>query len=278
MISQQDMFNYDKVLNILIEHFIDMGNSVAGKSYPTDNLLRFGEPLAIKTINHIVSIQKLCQPDSFLHSKIELQKVIDYSSIAVLTRAAFETYLTFNHIFVAPKTYEEKELRYYCWDIAGIIEREDFPATTVESINTMDNEKNEKIILFEKLEKNPLYKKISAEGKKRLKNGNWRIFKTWRDLSRESGITEQYFNVIYSYLSSYCHSGRLSVIQIEQSRDLKTQKELSETLLQINTVILSHLIHDYILFLPDCNIAHEKDEEAVFLTNLYYQVGNRFNF
>jgi len=61
MKSKESIFDYHMVLNLLIEHFINIGNSVAGKSFPTEQLLRFGEPLAIKTIDHIVSSQQLCR-------------------------------------------------------------------------------------------------------------------------------------------------------------------------------------------------------------------------
>lgn len=59
--NKHKLFNFEKVLNLLIEHFINMGNSVAGISYPVDNLLRFGEPLAKKAIDHIISSQQLCR-------------------------------------------------------------------------------------------------------------------------------------------------------------------------------------------------------------------------
>ena len=269
---------YDEVLNLLIEHFIDVGNSVAGKIYSSDLLLRFGEPLAIKAVHHIVSSQQLSKELTFKHSKVELEKKIDFSSAAVLTRTALETYLTFNYIFVSPTLVQEKEFRYYCWDLSGIIEREDYPATSEESIKKLNVEKREKKELIEKLEKNLFYRKISPEGRKRLKNGNWRIFKTWRDLAKESSMSVEYFNLIYSYLSSYCHSGRLSVMQIEQSKKLSTQKELMGTLIQFNIIILARLIRDYLIYLPECNYAHEKNEVAVFYTDLYYKIGNEFTF
>lgn len=105
------MFDYEYILNLLIEHFIDVANSIAGNSYPNSLMLRYGEPLAKKTLYHIVAAQKLCKESSFKHSKIELREAIDFSSISILTRAALESYLIFNHIFVAPTSVEEKELR-----------------------------------------------------------------------------------------------------------------------------------------------------------------------
>lgn len=278
MVNKQEKLNYDEVLNLLIEHFINVGNSVAGKIYSSDLLLRFGEPLAIKAVHHIVSSQQLSKELSFKHSKVELEKKIDFSSAAVLTRTALETYLTFNHIFVSPASIQEKEFRYYCWDLAGYIEREDSPATSEESIKKLNVEKKEKKEIIEKLEKNPFYRKMTPEGRKRLKNGNWRIFRTWRDLAKESGMSVEYFNLIYSYLSSYCHSGRLSVMQIEQSKKLSTQKELMGTLIQFNIIILARLIRDYLVYLPECNYAHKKNEFAVFYTDLYYKIGSEFKF
>jgi len=184
--------DHDKILNLLIEHFINIGNSIAGKSYLANELKRFGEPLAIKAVQHIVTIQRLCTPHAFAHSEIVLQSIIDHPSIAVLTRTALETYLTFNYIFVAPKSYEVKELRYYCWDIAGYINRENFPVSTEENKQRLFEEQAEKKELLLIIEGNSLYRKMSPEGKKRLRQGNWKIFKNWRDLARE----EVYLKVI----------------------------------------------------------------------------------
>jgi AraC-like DNA-binding protein len=270
--------DHDKILNLLIEHFINIGNSIAGKSYLANELKRFGEPLAIKAVQHIVTIQRLCTPHAFAHSEIVLQSIIDHPSIAVLTRTALETYLTFNYIFVAPKSYEVKELRYYCWDIAGYINRENFPVSTEENKQRLFEEQAEKKELLLIIEGNSLYRKMSPEGKKRLRQGNWKIFKNWRDLAREAGLSESYFTHIYAYLSDYCHSGRISAMQIEQSRDINTQKQMSDTLIQICLVILAYLIHDYTLFFPECKEIHSKNKEAEFYTTVYLNVGNRVEF
>jgi hypothetical protein len=216
----------------------------------------------------------LCKESSFKHSKIELSKTIDFSSISILTRAALESYLTFNHIFVAPSTEEDKELRYLCWDMAGIIEREDYPTRNPEFKQRKHDEQVEKHELLDRIKNNPFFKKLSSDGKKRVQKGNWRIFKQWHDLAREAKLSEEYFKVTYSYLSSYCHSGRLSIMQIEQSNNLNTQRDLCDTLIQMNIVIIARLIHDYIDFMPDCKTSFESNLEAVKYTELFYKLGS----
>ncbi|GAT63648.1 DUF5677 domain-containing protein [Paludibacter jiangxiensis] len=272
------MLEKDKILNLLIEHSINIGNSLAGKGYPSSELKRYGEPLALKTVHHICSIQRLCVPKAFVHSTVLFQEVIDFPSIAALTRTALESYLTFNYIFVAPQSVEEKEFRYYCWDLAGYIERENFPTATEESVKRHAKEQEEKTEIFQKLACNSIYKNISAEGKKKILKGNWRVFKSWRDLAIESGLPKQYFDVIYSYMSSYSHSGRLCVMQIEQSRDIISQKAMADLYIQFCLEILARLIHDYILYMPDSKHVHEVNHEAAFYTELYYKIGNQIKF
>lgn len=261
-------------LSFLVEHFILVANSLKGKAMPKSQRIRFAEPLIKKALNHIISAIQLNKGTKFVLSDNSYVETIDFSSIAVVTRAAVETYLTFNYVLVNPKDKQEQDFRFLCWDLAGFIEREKFPGKTSIAIKIKEDEQVLKKEVISQLENISIFQNLGKEEKKNLLRGNWRINKSWTDLAEAASIPDKTFKHIYSYLCSYSHSGRLSIIQIEQSKDVETQKKLSQTFLSINLIILARIILEYVDLIPECKNVFESNPQAVFLTNVWNETGN----
>jgi hypothetical protein len=262
---------YDLVhsqLLTLIDHFILVANSIKGLTLQSSVPKRFVEPLAKKTISHIISSLSLFEGTKFRLSDNTYIQTVDFSSIAVLTRAALETYLTFNYIFVSPKENMDKEFRYYCWDLAGIIEREEFPTLDEQSNKVKRNEKVIKEQIKKELESNKYYQKLSKSEKRFLEKGNWRLGKSWNDLALLAGFNKNYFKYLYSYLCSYSHSGRLSILQIEQTKEIYNEKDFAKIYQTLNFMIVAGLLRDYVDLIPPCKKMYESNKNAVYLTKL----------
>ena len=53
-------------------------------------------------------------------------KGYDLFTVNSVFRVMIETYITFNHIFLEPKTDDEKQFRFYLWKIDGLLEKKKF--------------------------------------------------------------------------------------------------------------------------------------------------------
>lgn len=258
----------------LIDHFILVANSVKGLTLQSNVPKRFAEPLAKKTISHIISSLTLFEGTKFKLSDSTYIQTVDFSSIAVLTRAALETYLTFNYIFVTPKENMDKEFRYACWDLAGIIEREEFPTLDEESEKVKKNEQLLKAQIIKNLTNNIYYQNLTKVEKGNLHKGNWRLGKSWKDLAIIAGFQENYFKYLYTYLCSYSHSGRLSILQIEQTKEFDKEKEFAKIFHTINLMIVARLLTDYVDLIPECRKVFESNKSAVQFTKIAYDLVN----
>jgi len=265
--------DFDNDLIALIEHFLVVGNSLKGKKIPNDRV-RFAEPLAKKAFTHIVSARSLFEGIKFKLSDNSHVQYVDFSSIAVLSRAALETYLTFNYVFINPKDKEEQDFRFMSWDLAGFIERENFPVKSQKHAQIAKDESVLKDKRIEDLAKNRVYQSLTEPQKKLIKKGKWRIDKSWLQLAIDAGISESTFRHLYSYLSSYAHSGRLSIIQIEQTKEFNNEKNFSRVFQTINLMTIARLLTDYVKIIPDCKEIFEENEKARDITYIWEKVGD----
>ena len=112
--------NYKTDFDILIDAAIQIGNMMHGIKVE-DSLVQFhlAEGLGKKIINHTLSARQLIQGYQIKLLNNIYEPRTDVASIAVLTRAAMETYLTLNHVFVAKDCGKSRELRFLSWDLAA---------------------------------------------------------------------------------------------------------------------------------------------------------------
>jgi len=95
----------------------------------TDDRFWLAEGLATKFFLHAASVLYLSRKVSILDFPSATLKDYDPASIDVLTRAAFETFLAFHYVFVAPETTNEQSYRYWAWRAAGLAERQNLPVS-----------------------------------------------------------------------------------------------------------------------------------------------------
>jgi len=269
-----DSLNNEKDILLLVEHFIIVANSLKGLKMPEDERIRFAEPLAKKAIWHIISALSLFNGTKLILTDNSYTKSVDFSSMAVLARAAIEAYLTFNYVLIQPENKEDQDFRFFCWDLAGFIERENYPEKNEKTKQLKQSEQQQKQRIIKQLEQNSVFQHLSNYQQKQIKNGNWRIGKSWTELAKFASLHEATFKTLYSYLCSYSHSGRLSIIQIEQNKNFQKEKEFSKIFQTINLLILSRLLMDYVNLIPECRKVFESNERAVYITRIWNEIGN----
>ncbi len=106
---------YSKYL-MIIEKIVEK-NSNRNASNSADKVNQ--HEIFVKYAFHLSSIFTLENKSLFSISD-HTKKIYDYSSIFVLIRAAFESYLTYFYIFCDLKTEDERKYRYLCWWMDGL--------------------------------------------------------------------------------------------------------------------------------------------------------------
>ncbi|MGD8163072.1 hypothetical protein [Pantoea sp. FN0307] len=92
--------------------------------------------LSVKIFRHIATAQQISAGIGFEFGVGQVVSHIDHSSVAVVVRAAIESYLAFNYIFVN----QDESLsiyRYKLWCRAGLMDRSNLFANTLESKNVL---------------------------------------------------------------------------------------------------------------------------------------------
>ena len=173
----------------------------------------------------------------------------DSASIDVLTRTAFEAFLTFHYVFYEPKTKEERDYRYWCYKAAGISERQNARVSTDEHRQKQAAEKKELDEVHEKLKLSAVFQSLTNNQKKQILKGEWRL-KSWRELAVSAGLSETLASDVYRFLSGRVHSSSLSVVQmIGDHIDVEDEKVISSSMGTINAVI-ANMIKEYCGLFP----------------------------
>ena len=179
---------------------------------------------------------------------------VDVGSISVLARAAFETYLTFHFIFIDPASAEESRFRFDCWDLAGYLERLKHPTMSQEAKEKQSQELAQAEKTKAEIQVSPFYGNLSDKQRKALLKGEWKLHRSWHELAIRAGFGEAYFKSTYAYLCGHAHSGRVSVMQIQQALTREQQEAVSKVWFDVGKVIMAKFIVDYVLL---CRATHE---------------------
>lgn len=195
----------------------------------------------------------------------EKVKVSGYDLFTVNTvfRAIMETYATFNHIFVEPKTEEEKEFRFLLWKLDGYYQIKKY------KINVSDFEgaekvleDNEKIITstIEQIHNTSFIKTLKKEQVSKIFNPDNKSCK-WRFLIKNGNIkgmqiidliehtfrTRAFINA-YKHSSVHIHSNYPAIDDFRQKRGKTISKQYTDPFTRLAVYLTCLMIYDI------CNI------------------------
>ena len=129
--------------------------------------------------------------------------------------------------------------------MGGLADRQRFHVSTEEHRAVLLAEKQRMDSLKADVDSSAFIQDYSPKQRAKLLQGEWRVGKSWANLSDEAGFHTRWFNDTYSYLCAYSHSGYLSALQVGQADSIEDQRMLTRPILQIGVVIMAHFALTY---------------------------------
>jgi len=227
----------------------------ANKGIPAKGDLRVidAEGLSLKFFGHALSALYVYRGINISELKIPIINVPDPSSVDVLVRAAFESFLVFYYIFIDSENINEIDLKYYAWELAGLYERQKFPAILEENIKKLEQERKLIEKIRKKIKNNLIFQSYTEKQKNnlftQLERSKWRT-KGWAEIALSAGLSKLNSKFIYSFFCEHAHSGNLSITQVSQSSDFKVRRELMKPSMGHLNICVANMIKYYCLYFP----------------------------
>jgi len=252
----EDYLEQLKKLEFLYSKSFELSDNTAGRKGITRKQ-EIADLIFAKIILTARAILKLL-PNSLFYYDEENYEIWDFSSVAVLARALLEAYLIFYYLCIDDISDIEYEFRYKLWQYHSEKERERMLKYRGVSGTRMTNLSRKVEDLKNDVINAESFKKLERREKKQaLRNG---ITLKKIQIVKRAGVSENYYNTVYSYLSNYAHTSSFSISQLRQ---FKTYDEESINLLKVFTdyciAFLSFSIRDYVKVFPDQRSSIDKD-------------------
>lgn len=232
----------------------------------------YAEGLANKFFDHAFLGLYLSKGPNALDFPSRPIKISGVASIDVLTRAAFEAFLTFHYVFYSPKTEEDRNYRYWAYKLGGLKDRKDLPAVTDEQKKILrDLEKAIKEV-SDKLRSNAVFEDLGDGQKRKILKGNWKL-KSWSEIAEDADLGKILASDMYSHLCGYAHSSHTSVVQIKQAYEKSEEMLLIEPSLIVINIMTANIIREYCdLFKEPKNVLNQ-DHEGIELVDYWIRIG-----
>lgn len=232
--------------NSLIYLFFRLVQSETGRDIVTGmEWKNDAQVLAVKIFRHITSVNQLSFGATCEIEGEEPFKFIDHSSINIVTRAALESYLTFNYIYI-----NENEglsiFRHKTWQLGGLIDRSQLLVNTPEAKIKLEREASEIAGLKSEISVSEFFLNQALPDRKKILAGRWRPQSGWKEMAQHAGIHKVYFENVYNHLSGHSHASFISAMQIRDAEDPHLQKDMADAMKQICCVIMAHFCFSYI--------------------------------
>ena len=223
LLNQYDRkdFEYNlKEYHNLVDTLIYLNETLRLENIKISYWQKYSETLLFKFCLHGLTLHNICSgltlQSSYFEKELNGAKVIDISSVKVVLRSQLETFLMYYHIYVNPKSDDEKQLRYHAWIYSALLQRQNFPTTTEFGKQQKEKDLIEIENIKIEIQKLSSFSNLSVKQQKALlKTGSGKLFNHWAEILKETGFSDKHaFSTIYNYLSMYSHSEGVSVIQL----------------------------------------------------------------
>ena len=224
----QQMFTKDEYLQLLNLAF-EVAQSLKGKSSP-DSRWPDCQQLAAKLYFHAATVYWLRESSTKAPVPYSLNgsSFYDFPSVAILTRATLETYLTMFEVFFEPATEDDAEFNHALWLLSGFIIRENFVPSDASLQGQVANAQNEIQQMRTRLQKTNKYKSLKPGEQRKVLKGEG--IRSWKSVAVAAGFGEQTISRMYAYYSGYVHADELSGTQIVSAQSAQDQIEHIEIL------------------------------------------------
>lgn len=241
----KDNFNLEFIIkenSLIINDLVYCHEALSESKKKSPEWLVYSDTLMSKIFFHANTLNNIARGLPIVISSYNISKpIVDVNSAYVVERALIESVLMYNLIYIIPKTAEEKEYNFNVWMYSSLIDRQKFPAKSIQANATKSKDLIAINSVFQQIEKSKYFSKLTQNQKDKIKNkGAHKIFNSWKQLIVLSGFKEEIENH-YSFISIQAHSEALSVIQLKQS-SVEQKKIAIFSILNITCCILSNLL------------------------------------
>lgn len=197
---------------------------------------------------------------------VNLNKIIDPTTVAVFIRNIYETVAMFNLIYRRTNSADEKTILYNLWVYSGLKYRQRFNAVITTEINKekLAVEKKEMQQNISEIENTELYKELSQKNKdkiqKKIKEKDYKIcfedknvrYLSWQEITSVMEFKNNLLDNIYTYFSLYSHPSNVAVLQFSDMFKKGEEQFLYMTNLNLQNmfILLSVFVADYIHLFP----------------------------
>nr|WP_294557217.1 DUF5677 domain-containing protein [uncultured Rhodopila sp.] len=226
-----------------------------------DSWLNDAQTIARKMFEHLASLRALTDVHRVEINETQSFCFIDHSSVKVVARAAFETYLVFFFIF-AGSDLSRCEFRHKIWRYGGLADRQRPHPVNPEARKVQAADKAEMDRLKPEIEASPHLGAYGRDAVKKILRGEWRGGDSWAGLAGRAGFHESYFRDVYGYLCGYSHASYISAMQVGQARSLDEQRKLAKACIGLGLVLMAHFARAYTDLFVDSKRILDADGQA----------------
>lgn len=236
----------------------------------TDTRLPDCEQLSAKLFFHAATVCHLQETNTKVPVPYSLKNgssFYDFPSVAVITRAIFETYLNLFEIFFEPTTEDEFEFNHALWQLSGFIIRENFASSDATLKEQIAKSQEEIQGMRSRLQKTEKYKLLKHSDQEKVLRGKG--IRNWKSVAKAAGFGEKTIVRMYAYYSGYVHADGLSGAQIANAQTAPDQLTHIEAHMRFIIVVLSKMILDYAKKFSQAKAVCDKNPDVYYKAEIW---------
>jgi hypothetical protein len=270
--STQPTFDINQYLKLL-DLTYQVTQSLKGK--PSSDPRWFDcQQLAAKLFFHAATVYDLRFGTKVpLLSSMNGADFYDFASVAVITRAALETYLTLFEVFFEPATDDEFEFSHALWKLSGFVVRENYIPADPELQSQFTNAQQEIQDMRNRLQKTAKFASMACHQQKEVLKGKRK--RARKSVANAAGFGQQTIEGMYAYYSGYVHADGLSGAQIEIAKTAHEQIEHIEFHMKTVMVVMSKMIVGYAKKFPEAKAACNTNMDTFYIAETLAQAVSR---
>jgi hypothetical protein len=287
MIKMDTLDDSKQYLKIMLDFYFDVITSNEGRKCESE--MEDDRNIWIQTIFTKANVfLSLLDGNGYNNDIHKMNPIIDFTILFSINRYIYESLVSFELLFVLPKSLEHKEFIYNLFKAHGLTERLNKLGESIRN-NDPQRIKSEEQEIAEcrnKIESTELYKSMSQQEKNKVKNAFGKKFRyiinddnkiTFVDYQyayKLLNIKEYIFNNLYAFFSLHGHPSFISLIQFKDAYG-NEREDINMAIFATQSIIsfLSILIIDYMKINENVRCLYDKlDEETRFALGLYEDI------
>lgn len=280
----EDYFNYrDSYPTELISNILDRLNSILitqiDELHTQNEKINYWqhpmEALGFKLSSHVASLRNLLSKSSFPYKGTYL-KILDSSSINIITRAIIENYLTLYHFHFDAINDEQKEFRFLVYVVSALKNRQSFSTKSPENAAQKAKDLIEIKKFQEQLKNNKYFLSLSAKQQEHYLKTKEAKELNWTMLLDSSDLKPELFKDMWRLHSNYAHSEFLSILQIRDPNNINNLNSNAWLTSELTSMVLASTIyHLGTLFNSSKEIINTLDSDNKNLYKYFFDIGNK---